>query len=91
MLNSGEALKEQVKKHKAGDTVELTLYRGGETVTVSARLDENDQAREKAMEQLSEDFSKSQQESSSNQSSGDYYNDYNDRGYNFGWPFGGWW
>ncbi len=83
-VGSSEELKTAVKGYKAGDRVELTLYRGGETLTVTAQLDEYDQTREEEMDRLQEEFNKSQQESQQPNVQPDY-------DYGYGWPFGGFW
>ncbi len=79
-VTTREGLKAAVKTHKAGETVEFTLYRDGETLTVTVTLDEQDQKRDEAMAKLQEDYQEAQQpqQQSSN-------------GYSFGWPFNWGW
>ncbi len=80
-VSSSEQLSSAVKNYKAGDTVTFTLYRNGETLTVTVTLDENDQTREKDMAQLQSDYQAAQNQTSQQQQQGNI----------FSWPFGfGW-
>jgi len=81
-VTSREEVRNAVKAHKAGESAAFSLYRDGETLTVTVTLDEYDQAREKALNDLNEAYSKSQQQTQQSQQS--QRNDY------FSWPFGDW-
>ncbi len=75
---SSDALASQVKEYKAGETVQFTVYREGEYLTLDIALDENDLDRAKAMDELQQSYRESQQQVQQQQSS---------QGYS--WPFGG--
>ena len=78
-VSDRDALKSAVQNYKAGDQVTFTVYRDGESTTVTLTLDEDNQARQEAMDQLQSDYSSSQQ-SQSQQGGNNYFN----------FPFGGW-
>ena len=80
-VTTREGLKAAVKTHKAGETVEFSIYRDGETLTVSVTLDEQDQKRDEAMAKLQEDYQEAQQPQQQQSSNG----------YSFGWPFNWGW
>jgi len=81
-VTTREGLKAAVKTHRAGETVDFTLYRDGETKTVTVTLDEQDQKRDEAMDQLYQEQQEAQQPQQQQQSS---------NGYTFGWPFNWGW
>jgi len=78
------ALKNTVKKSKAGDTVTFTVYRDGQTMSITITLDEYDQAREKAMSNLQDEYEEEYQRSQRQQQQSNSNN-----GYGYFWPFGG--
>lgn len=82
-ITSAEELREAVKAHKAGEKVNFTLWRNNETLTVTATLDEYDQARSEAMDQLQKSYQEAQQPAQRQPSTGS-------SGFNT-WPFGNFW
>lgn len=81
-ITSADELKEAVKAHKAGEKVTFTLWRDNETLTVTATLDEYDQARSEAMDGLQKSYQEAQQPAQRQPSTGNGYNT---------WPFGNFW
>jgi len=81
-VTSREELKNAVKTYKAGDTASFTLYRDGETMTVSVTFDEYDQKRVEAMDKLNEEYTQAQQQQQQPSQS---------QGGTFSWPFGNFW
>ncbi len=80
-VTSREELKNAVKNYKAGDTATFTLYRDGETLTVTVTFDEYDQKRVEAMDKLNEEYTQAQQPQQQQPSQGG----------TFSWPFGNFW
>ena len=81
-VSSSDALKSAIKDAKAGDSVTFSIYRDGQTSTITLTLDEDNQDRQDAMEQLQQNYNQQKQSQSQNQQQGgNYY-------YNF--PFGNW-
>ncbi|MBM6926683.1 S1C family serine protease [Pseudoflavonifractor phocaeensis] len=78
-VSDRDALKAAIQNYKAGDQVTFTVYRDGETTTVTLTLDEDNQERQAAMEQLQTDY---QNQQAQNQQSNGYNNYYN---FPFGW------
>ena len=80
-VTSANQLTSAVKNYKAGDTVQFTLYRSGETLTVDVTLDENDMDRTQAMQEMQQSYQEAQQNQQNQQQSNVY-----------SWPFGsfGW-
>ena len=78
-VSDRDALKAAIQNYKAGDQVTFTVYRDGETTTVTLTLDEDNQERQAAMEQLQTDY---QNQQAQNQQSNGYNNFYN---FPFGW------
>ena len=66
-------LQNAVKNYKAGDQVAFTVYRDGETATVTLTLDEDNQARQEAMDQLQTDYNSQQQQSQQGSGYGNYF------------------
>ena len=80
-VTSANQLTSAVKNYKAGDAVQFTLYRSGETLTVDVTLDENDMDRTQAMQEMQQSYQEAQQNQQNQQQSNVY-----------SWPFGsfGW-
>ena len=83
-ITSADELREAVKAHKAGDRVKFTLWRDNETLTVTATLDEYDQARSEAMDKLQKSYQEAQQPSTQQRPST------GSNGFST-WPFGNFW
>ncbi len=66
-VSSSAQLASAVKNYRAGDTVTFSVYRDGETRSVTVTLDENDQTREQKMDELQESYSQSQASTSQQQ------------------------
>ena len=65
--------------YEVGDTVELTVYRSGEIITVSVTLEESTPEKEALQEKAQQEYQQKQNQSQQQQQS---------NGYSFGWPFG---
>ncbi len=89
-VESFNDLRMAIKKYRAGDEVSISVYRDGETVTLTMVLDESNQARSEAMDVLQEEYAQSQQQQTQQRPSNNDNNNINpfDFGFNFGWPFG---
>jgi len=70
------ALKAALAAYKAGDEVEFTIYRDGETKTLSLTLDESNAQRQEELSALKEQVEQERQQSQQNQQGN--------------WPFGYW-
>lgn len=92
-VTTTKELSTAMNSHKAGDTVTLTVYREGKSVTVTATLDEQTAERDEAMNKLRDDYAESQQAQQEQQQSqnGNTYNwgggDNGNNGYGYSWPF----
>lgn len=92
-VTTTKELSAAMNSHKAGDTVTLTVYREGKSVTVTATLDEQTAERDEAMNKLRDDYAESQQAQQEQQQSqnGNTYNWGNgsngNNGYGYSWPF----
>ena len=74
-------LQSALKSYRAGDTMPITVYRDGTSVSLQLTLDENDQARAEAMDALQEEYSNSQRQTQQSSNGSSF-------GWPFGWPFG---
>ncbi len=84
-VSSSADISNSISKHKPGDTVEITVYRSGETLKLSATLVEATQENVAATSDLSSKLeAQQQQESQQNQQQQEQNN-----GGSWGWPFGG--
>ena len=77
-VESRSELQAAVQKYRAGDTVEFTVYRDGETLKLQLTLDEDTQERSDALDTLNEEYVQSQQEQQSSSGGTPSFN----------WPFG---
>ena len=77
-VESRSELQAAVQKYRAGDTVEFTVYRDGETLKLQLTLDEDTQERSDALDALNEEYVQSQQEQQSSSGGTPSFN----------WPFG---
>lgn len=68
-ITSGSELSAEIRKHKSGDQISLTVLRNGKTSELSVILDEDSKERQTAMTQLQNQYQASQQMDS-------YYGDY---------------
>ena len=80
-VTSSKQLSSLVKEYKAGDTVTLTVYRTGETQTLSVALDENNTDRVQAMDELYRSYQEEQQQKQQQQQQ-------QSNPFSWGWPFG---
>ena len=64
-------------EYAVGDTVELTVYRGGETLTITVTLEESTPEKEALQEQAQQEYQQKQQSQQQQQN-----------GYSYNWPFG---
>lgn len=78
-VSSSKQLSSLIKEYKAGDTVSLTIYRNGETQTLSVTLDEDTADRSQAMDELYRDYQESQQQQQQQQQQSNPFS--------WGWPF----
>lgn len=76
-VTSSKQLSSIVKEYKAGDTVEFTVFRDGQSQVLSITLDENDTERTQAVEELYRNYQEAQQPTQQQQQS-----------YSYPWPFG---
>ncbi|MCD8004990.1 MAG: trypsin-like peptidase domain-containing protein [Oscillospiraceae bacterium] len=70
-ISSSTELQEAVQSCQAGDTITLSVYRDGSTLTLTVTLDESTPAREEEMTQLQTDYASSQTSSSGSTGSSD--------------------
>lgn len=82
-VETSAALQEAVKSYRAGDGVDFTLYRDGETLTVTVTLDESNTQRAAEMAQLQESYREAQSQNQSSQQQ-------QQQGGSSTWPFSGW-
>ena len=76
-----------MEAYEAGDTITLTVYRDGETVTADVKLDEKNNESTQALQDYvakKEQEQAAQQQQQQRPSSGGNINDF----YDFFWPFG---
>ena len=78
-VSSSKQLSSLIKENKAGDTVSLTIYRNGETKTLSVTLDENNAERTQAMDELYRSYQEEQQQQQQQQQQSNPFS--------WGWPF----
>lgn len=74
-------LQSALKSFRAGDTVSVTVYRDGTSLSLQLTLDEDDQTRAQAMEALQEEYTQSRQQTQQSSTGNSF-------GWPFGWPFG---
>lgn len=74
-----DTLKAALSSHRAGDQVEFTLYRDGETMTLTLTLDESNAQRQEDLNALKKEVEQQLQQNQQNQ-----------QGQN-NWPFNGYW
>lgn len=60
-ITSSSALSAEIRKHKSGDQISLTVLRNGKTSDLSVTLDEDSQERQTALAQLQSQYQASQQ------------------------------
>lgn len=77
-VKSGNELITAKNNYKPGDTVTLTVYRGGETLTVKVTLEESTPEKTAQQDQAQQEYQQSQQQQQQQQQQG-----------SSGWPFGG--
>ena len=65
-------------EYAVGDTVELTVYRGGETLTIEVTLEESTPEKEALQEKAQQEYQQKQQQSQQQQQNN----------YSYNWPFG---
>ncbi len=80
-VTSADGLREAVKGHKAGDTVTFSLWRNGESLSVTATLDEYDQKRAEEMSGLQKSYQEAQQPTQQPSTTSPFNS----------WPFSFWW
>lgn len=78
-VSSSNQLSSLIKGYKAGDSVSLTIYRNGESQTLSVTLDEDTAERSQAMDELYRDYQESQQQTQQQQQQSNPFS--------WGWPF----
>jgi serine protease Do len=82
-VTSANDLIEAKNTHAPGDTVALTVYRSGETLTINVTLEESTPEKEELQEQAQEEYTQQQQEQQQQQ----YQQQYGSSGGSGSWPF----